>query len=214
MPHKIYNIDCLEYMSKCRDHEFDLAIVDPPYMANIDEYLGMQKRLNNGKAQNTDYKDTQTFGKPSKKYFKELFRVSKKQIIWGINHFKNFGPGRIIWDKNNSGQFNDCEIAYQNISKSIRIYKCTWNGMLQYNMKDKETRIHPTQKPIQLYKWLLMNYAKPGQKVLDTHLGSGSIIIAAEELGFDIVGCEINKDYYNAAVKRINLKIAQKKLML
>ena len=86
--------------------------------------------------------------------------------------------------------------------------------MLQYNMKDKETRIHPTQKPIQLYKWLLMNYAKPGQKVLDTHLGSGSIIIAAEELGFDIVGCEINKDYYNAAVKRINLKIAQKKLML
>ena len=198
----------MKLMARYPDNYFELAIVDPPYMDNIDEYMGMQKRLK-GSAINKIYNNIENFNKPEHKYFNELFRVSKNQIIWGINHFENFGTGRIIWDKDNTGQFNDGELAFQSKSNSIRICKCRWNGMLQYDMKNKEKRIHPTQKPIRLYEWLLMNYAKEGDKILDTHLGSGSIAIACHNLGYDLTACELDKEYYNAAIKRIEQHKAQ-----
>ena len=198
-------------MARYKDNHFDLAIVDPPYMENIDEYMGMNKRLEN-KGKVKVYSNVENFGKPKDNYFNELKRVSKNQIIWGCNHFNNFGFGRIIWDKDNSGQFNDCELAYQSKSNAVRIYKCRWNGMLQYDMKNKERRIHPTQKPIKLYEWLLMNYAKEGDKILDTHLGSGSIAIACHNLGFDLTACELDREYYEAAMKRLEQHKSQLKM--
>ena len=207
----LYNMDCMEAMKDMADNQYDLAIVDPPYMENIDEYMGMQKRLG-GLAKNKTYDNINYFGKPDEKYFEELFRVSRNQIVWGCNHFKNFGSGRIVWDKNNTGQFNDCEIAYQSLSKSLRIFKWTWNGMLQEDMKNKEIRIHPTQKPVKLYEWLLMNYAKEGDKILDTHLGSGSIAIACHNLKYDLDAYEIDKEYYEATMKRFNNHTSQIRL--
>jgi len=208
----ITNEDNMELMSRYEDNHFDLAIVDPPYMDDIDEYMGMQKRMG-GKAKNKTYNNINYFRKPNKKYFKELFRISKNQIIWGCNHFKNFGLGRIVWDKNNTGQFNDCEIAYQSLSNSLRIFKWTWNGMIQQNMKNKEKRIHPTQKPVKLYEWLLINYAKQGDKILDTHLGSGSIAIACHNLGYELTACELDKEYYDSAMKRIKQHQAQLRIL-
>ena len=208
----ITNEDNMELMSRYEDNHFDLAIVDPPYMDDIDEYMGMQKRMG-GKAKNKTYNNINYFRKPNKKYFKELFRISKNQIIWGCNHFKNFGLGRIVWDKNNTGQFNDCEIAYQSLSNSLRIFKWTWNGMIQQNMKNKEKRIHPTQKPVKLYEWLLINYAKQGDKILDTHLGSGSIAIACHNLGYELTACELDKEYYDSAMKRIKQHQSQLRIL-
>ena len=207
----ITNEDNMQLMSRYDDKHFDLAIVDPPYMENINNYMGMQKRLENC-ARTKIYNNINNFGKPNQDYFDELFRVSRNQIIWGANHFKNFGAGRIIWNKDNTGQFNDCEIAYQSKSNSIRIFKWRWNGMIQQDMKNKEIRIHPTQKPVKLYEWLLMNYAKEGDKILDTHLGSGSIAIACHNLGFDLTACELDKEYYNAATKRIKEHKSQKRI--
>ncbi len=207
----LYNKDCMEAMKDIADNQYDLAIVDPPYMENIDEYMGMQKRLG-GLAKNKTYDNINYFGKPDEKYFEELFRVSRNQIVWGCNHFKNFGSGRIVWDKNNTGQFNDCEIAYQSLSKSLRIFKWTWNGMLQEDMKNKEIRIHPTQKPVKLYEWLIMTYAKEGDKILDTHLGSGSIAIACHNLGYDLDAYEIDKEYYEATMKRFKNHTSQIRL--
>ena len=146
-----------------------------------------------------------------------MIRVSKNQIVWGANHFISKIPYDsscwIVWDKENGEtDFADCELAYTSFVTAVRKIKMKWAGMLQHDMKNKETRIHPTQKPVALYKWLLDNYAKPGDKILDTHLGSGSIAIAAHDYGFDLVGCELDTDYYNAAMKRINLHKLQTKL--
>ena len=215
---KVTNEDNMELMKRYPDNYFDLAIVDPPYMENLDEYLGMQKRLDNSKGiknkayKNTQYDNKSVFKKPSKPYFEELFRVSKKQVIWGINYFDNFGAGRIIWNKEQTGQFNDCELAYQNISNSVRLFTFRWNGMLQGDMKNKENRIHPTQKPVKLYEWILMNYAKEGDKILDTHLGSGSIAIACHNLGYELTACELDKDYYEASYKRFKQVTSQTQL--
>lgn len=210
----IYNQDCMEAMKEMTDKQFDLAIVDPPYMENIDEYLGMQKRLNFSKGiANTQYKNTNTFGKPNDQYFNELFRVSKNQIIWGINHFKNFGKGRIIWDKQVSGIYNHCELAYHSFGNKVTLYTLRWNGMLQHDMKNKEIRIHPTQKPVKLYEWLLINYAKENDKILDTHLGSGSIAIACHNLGYDLTGYEIDKEYFEAAQKRVKEHQSQLRIL-
>jgi site-specific DNA-methyltransferase (adenine-specific) len=115
----------------------------------------------------------------------------------------------IVWDKENSGDFADCELAYTSFPTAVRMFKYRWNGMLQGDMKNKETRIHPTQKPIKLYKWLLTNYAEPGQRILDTHLGSGSSAIAAHYFGVDFVGCELDEDYYKAAMERFERETAQ-----
>ncbi len=135
-------------------------------------------------------------------------RVSKNQIIWGGNYFiLPLTKSWIIWDKKTqakySNDFADCELAWTSYNKPARIFRWLWSGMMQQNMKDKQKRIHPTEKPLKLYEWLLMNYAKAGDKILDTHLGSGSIAIACHNLGYDLTACELDKEYYNAAIKRI-----------
>jgi site-specific DNA-methyltransferase (adenine-specific) len=203
----------MDYMANIPDNYFDLAIVDPPY--GIKE--SAHRNISRSKlAKTKNYrKEIWDFKIPHREYFMELFRISKNQIIWGINYFTNqfqFTAGRIVWHKvNGDNNFSDCELAFQSFSNSTRYFKYRWNGMLQENMKDKEVRIHPTQKPIQLYKWLLKNYAKPGDKIFDSHLGSGSSRIAAYDGGFDFYGCEIDKDYFDASVKRFeNYKLQLK----
>ena len=151
---------------------------------------------------------------PNQEYFKELFRVSKNQIIFGANHFISkisFDSSCwIIWDKNNGeNDFADAELAWTSFNTAVRIFKYTWHGMLQENMKSKELRIHPTQKPADLYKWILSKYAKQGDKILDTHLGSGSIAIACHYMNFDLTGCELDKDYFDAMQKRIKEETKQ-----
>ena len=137
-------------------------------------------------------------------YFEKLKRVSVNQIVWGVNYYEYYlGAGRIVWDKDNTGVYSDCELAYHSFGNVTRLFKYRWNGMLQQDMKNKEQRIHPTQKPVALYNWILRNYAKPGQRILDTHLGSGSSAIAAHYFGCDFVGCEIDVDYIAGARKRL-----------
>ena len=148
------------------------------------------------------------------KNFKELFRVSKNQIIWGANHFLGMTSSCwIVWDKDNGKtHFADCELAFTSFNSAVRKFKFKWQGMLQEDMKNKEKRIHPTQKPVALYKWLLTNYAKEGDKILDTHGGSGSICIACHDLKYDLVWTELDKEYYEAAKERFENHIAQLQL--
>lgn len=209
---QLHNIDCMEYLKTLEDNAFDLAIVDPPYGIGED---GKSNHSRGKLAKATKYtpKNWDSLA-PPKEYFIELKRVAKDVIIWGANHFiqnipKANSPSWVVWDKDNSGDFADCELAYTSYKKAVRKFKFRWNGMLQEDMKNKEVRIHPTQKPVKLYEWLLMNYAKEGDKILDTHLGSGSIALACHNLGFDLVGCELDKEYYNAACKRLKQHQAQ-----
>ena len=198
-----YNIDCIEFMKTKPDNYYDLAIVDPPYGINMDG--GKIGGNNCGKAKDYTQKDWDK-EPPSLEYFKELMRVSKNQIVWGANHFISRMPFDsscwIIWDKDNSGNFADCEMAWTSFNTAVRKYKFRWNGMLQQNMKDKEIRIHPTQKPKDLYRWILKNYAKPNDLILDTHGGSMSISIACDMEGFDLDVTEIDKEYFDAGIKR------------
>lgn len=206
---ELLNIDCMAYMATLPDKAFDLAIVDPPYK---DEFT-IPASSKCAKVKKHYNLSTLNYSAPRDNYFDELFRVSRNQIIWGINYFPYyFGAGRIVWDKDNTGVYSDCELAYHSFSDVTRKFQFRWNGMLQENMGNKETRIHPTQKPVQLYKWLLKNYAKEGDRILDTHLGSGSSAIAAHDGGFDFVGCEIDKDYFDAAKKRFDIHCMQQKL--
>jgi site-specific DNA-methyltransferase (adenine-specific) len=209
----ITNEDNMLLMSRYPDNYFDLAIVDPPYGINMDG--GKIGDNNCGKAKDYTQKDWDK-EPPSLEYFKELMRVSKNQIIWGANHFISRMPFDsscwIIWDKDNSGNFADCEMAWTSFNTAVRKYKFRWNGMIQGDMKNKEVRIHPTQKPVALYKWLLDKYAKQGDKILDTHLGSGSIAIACHDYGFELTACELDIDYYNKAVERIKNHVSQQKL--
>jgi site-specific DNA-methyltransferase (adenine-specific) len=215
---ELHNIDCMTYMATLPDKAFDLAIVDPPYGIDAGEIFGGELRKSgNGAAMKTAFeKKSWDLEIPNANYFKELFRVSKNQIVWGANYMTEHLPpsmGWIVWDKDNgTTKFSDCELAYSSFDRALRKYKYMWNGMLQGDMKNKETRIHPTQKPVKLYEWLLTNYAEKGQKILDTHLGSGSIAIACNNLGFDLVGCELDQDYYKAACDRINQATAQVRL--
>ena len=206
-----YNIDCMEYMKTLPDKAFDLAICDPPYGIGIGSKVG-----GNNLAPVKQYKAFDDSKIPDKTYFEELTRVSVNQIIWGgnyfIEHLRNTSCF-IVWDKENTGNFADCELAWTSFDTSVRKFTFKWNGMIQKNMGvNKEERIHPTQKPVALYEWLLRNYAKPGDKILDTHLGSGSSRIAAYNLGFDFVGCEIDKDYYEAQEERFKRHTAQIRL--
>lgn len=231
---KIHNGDCLEAMKLMKDNEFDLAIVDPPYGINVIEKVykgranytsykggGIQKK---GNFKNKDW-DKKT---PKINYFKELERVSKQQIIWGANNFTDkIKPSSswIFWDKvTGNNNFSDGEFAYYSKGGKSRKFTFVWNGMLQGksifdggtvqgNKKLCEKKIHPTQKPIKLYEWLLMNYAKEGDKILDTHLGSGSIAIACHNLGFDLTGYELDKEYFDNAIKRIKNHQAQLRLI-
>ncbi|MEB3457148.1 DNA-methyltransferase [Pasteurella multocida] len=210
------NIDCVQGMKKYPDQYFDLAIVDPPYFSGPEKRGFYGKKISPIGVQRI-YEKTDTWELPSKEYFDELFRVSKNQIIWGINYFNNysFGPGRIVWDKvNGKSTFSDCEIAYCSKHDSVRMFRYMWNGMLQGKSIDEghiaqgnkrlnEKRIHPTQKPVNLYLWILQKYAKAGQKILDTHVGSGSSLVACKKMGFDCVGFELNEMYYKLAKERL-----------
>ena len=212
---ELLNIDCMTYMATLPDKAFDLAIVDPPYGINAaNTFGGEERKSGNGASNKTAFeKKDWDLSVPDKSYFDELMRVSKSQIIWGANYMSNFLPpsmGWIVWDKDNgTTKFSDAELAFSSFDRALRIWKYTWNGMIQGDMKNKELRIHPTQKPVKLYEWLLTNYAKPGQRILDTHLGSGSSAIAAHYFGVDFVGCELDTDYYNAAKKRFEQATAQ-----
>lgn len=202
----VYNMDCMEYMRSLPDKAFDLAIVDPPYG------IGESGEKNHTRSKLATAKDYPAFygsdlSAPDKEYFDELFRVSRNQIIWGANHFIENMPRNascwIVWDKQNGEtDFADCELAWSSFPSAVRKFTFRWMGMLQGNMKNKEERIHPTQKPVALYKYLLKTFAKDGDRILDTHLGSGSSRIACAELGFDFVGCEIDKTYWELQEKR------------
>ena len=198
----IYNEDCLEAMKQMPDNYFELAIVDPPYGIGVNKMT-----LGNGK--NKIFRGNIDWDKkpPSKEYFDELFRISKNQIIWGANHFiEQFNKNSscwIFWDKGTGkNDFADGELAWTSFNKTVRKFLKSWVGA---NAKEKNTkaRIHPTQKPVALYEWLLKNYSKKGDKILDTHLGSGSSIIACKKLGFDYMAFELDKDYYKATKERI-----------
>ena len=201
----------MEYMATVPDKYFDLAIVDPPYGINVAK-TGKVGGNNAGKAKDYGAKEWDK-QPPNDEYFRQLFRVSKNQIVWGANHFISKMPFDsscwLVWDKDNSGNFADCELAWTSFESAVRKFTYRWNGMLQQNMKDKEIRIHPTQKPVKLYEWLLTNYAKKGQRILDTHLGSGSSAIAAHYFGVDFVGCELDKDYFEAAKARFDMATKQ-----
>jgi len=195
---ELLNCDCMEYMATVPDKYFDLAIVDPPYGIGDKFKGGKTGKMNFNEIVNKDWDKV-----PSDEYFNELQRVSKNQIIWGGNYF-NLPPTRcfIVWDKMISEDFSlaMAELAWTSFDKLAKIYK------LQV---PKNGKIHPTQKPIKLYEWLLMNYAKKGQKILDTHLGSGSSAIAAHYFGVDFVGCELDKDYFEAAKARFDMATRQ-----
>lgn len=202
---ELLNIDCMTYMRGLPDKAFDLAIVDPPY--------GETCVLTGGKAKANGFREY--WGKisegdhwnvaPDINYFNELFRISKNQIIWGANHLANFLPASsawVFWDKGQRDfSFSDGELAFTSFNTKMRAVK------IHRQELQTEQRIHPTQKPIKLYAYLYKHYAKPGDKILDTHLGSGSSAIAAYKLGFDFIGLEVDKDYFDAAKKRFNKEI-------
>jgi site-specific DNA-methyltransferase (adenine-specific) len=192
----IYNMDCMEAMKDMSDNQFDLAIVDPPYRNINQNAPTIDMRTNR-------FVNKQKLGtKPNQEYFKELHRVSRKQIIWGANNFNLDFKGFIVWDKQvypkdkMTLKFSAAEIASlsENITTISKIFSFPTAG---------QNRIHPTQKPIQLYEWILITYAKEGDKILDTHLGSGSIAIACHNLGYDLTGYEIDKEYFDLSNKRI-----------
>ena len=194
-----YNMDCMEFMKDVPDKFYELAIVDPPY-GNIDA-IGLTDNKRKGKqaAKRTNYKIFENIA-PDDEYYYELARVSKNQIVWGGN-FLGLCGGVIVWQKNGTA-FGEAEVAICSTHKSVRIFEYTWNGMIQYDMKNKENRIHPTQKPVKLYEWLLMNYAKEGDKILDTHGGSQSSRIACFNLGYALDIIELDKEYYEQGNKR------------
>ena len=206
----------MELMARYPDKYFDLAIVDPPYGIGEDG----KKNHSRGKNANATKYTPKNWDKniSNINYFKELKRISNNQIIWGANHFIQNIPdanssGWIVWDKMDSeNDFSSCELAYTSFKKGLRKFKFLWSGYWQGDMKNKEKRIHPTQKPVALYKWVLEKYAKENDKILDTHLGSGSIAIACHDYGFDLTACELDREYFEAAMKR--LKDHQKQLKL
>ena len=201
-----YNMDCLEGMRQFPDNYFDLAIVDPPYGIKANKMtLGNGKRV----VYRGGNWDDRT---PNDLYFDELFRVSKNQIIFGGNYFvNNLAPkqGWIFWDKGTGeNSFSDGELAWTSFDVALRKFFWSWVGS-NAKEKNESDRIHPTQKPVALYKWILSNYAKPGDKILDTHVGSASSLIACYDMGFDYVGFEIDEGYYRQAKKRLDEEMAQ-----
>lgn len=207
--------DCMDFLPQFPDKYFDLAVVDPPYFSGPErrEYYG--RKVSPIGVQRT-YEPSDNWNAPGEEYFRELERVSKHQIVWGCNYFQwDFPPGRIIWDKcNGNSSFSDCEIASCSLHDSVRLLRYMWNGMMQGksvnegwiqqgNKKLNEKRIHPTQKPVNLYRWIIQKYYQPGWKLLDTHVGSASSLIAYEEQNIPYVGFEIDRKRYDAAVQRM-----------
>ena len=201
----ITNEDNMELMARYEDNHFDLAIVDPPYGIGANK----EKEHNGWKSYGVKEWDNDI---PTREYFSELFRVSKNQIVWGGNYMTEFLPPKMCWLMWDKGQRDfslaDGELAWTSFDKALRIFNMSRATAMQ-DAKKNGSKIHATQKPVKLYEWLLMNYAKQGDKILDTHLGSGSIALACHNLGFDLTACELDKDYYNAAIKRIEQHKAQ-----
>jgi site-specific DNA-methyltransferase (adenine-specific) len=201
----VTNEDNMQLMARYPDKYFDLAIVDPPY--GLERFKKGGSHVNKHGSENGQWNNE----KPTKEYFDELFRVSKNQIIWGANNFKlPTSEYFIIWQKSNAEDFSFamCEMAWTNCKVPAKVFK-----KLHISVDDKN-KIHPTQKPIELYKWLLDKYAKQGDKILDTHLGSGSIAIACHDYGFELTACELDIEYYESAKKRFLNHSAQTKLFL
>lgn len=217
-----YNADCMKAMKEFPDGFFDLAIVDPPYGINVATH-DVKKIVGGGRGPSVRSrvygpaksnwcasKFYHTFADdrpPDEGYFRELERVAKNRIIWGGNFMLNYlgaASCMIVWDKKRRGMDQaDCEIAWTNLKGQSRVFEWKWNGMLQQDMKHKEKRIHPTQKPVALYQWILSKYAKPGDKILDTHVGSASSLIACHRTGFKAWGFEIDPTYYALASERL-----------
>ena len=203
---EITNEDNMLLMARYPDNFFDLAIVDPPYMEDNKALKSLGKKR-------TQF-DVFTFIPPKEKYFQELKRVSKNQIVWGGNYFTDLLPvsrGWICWDKIQAmNKFSDFELAYTSFDKVCNTFRFCNNG--GFIVKGIDLKIHPTQKPKELYKWILDKYAKQGDKILDTHLGSGSIAIACHDYGFELTACELDTEYYEKAVQRIKNHVSQQKL--
>ena len=202
---ELHNIDCMEYMKTCKDNQFDLAIVDPPYGININISIGRRKGQKKSKYHKFAGKDKTI---PNKFYFDQLFRISKNQIIWGGNYMTDFlKPSScwLLWDKmfSENVSFAQFEMAWTSFEGTCKKFT---------KSPHSPNRIHPTEKPVDLYKWILKRYAKEGDKILDTHLGSGSISIACDAMGFDLVGCELDKEYYDDACKRLEPYRQQQKM--
>ena len=214
MKNKVHLIDCMEFMKTIPDKHYDLAIVDPPYGIGLSFSNEKEKKWNDKC--------------PGDDYFNEIVRISEEQIIWGVSYFPKIpgdNGGRIVWNKkigfNNKMQISACDIAFYSKHKRIAYFEYQFYGNVQQgfiNLKNedgpngRERRIHPTQKPVALYKWLLQNYAKPGQTIFDSHVGSGLIRIACHDMGFDFEGCELDPDYYEAQEKRFVNYIKQDEL--
>ena len=210
---EVHNIDCMEFMRDIPDKFFDLAVVDVNYGIGED---GSKNHTRSKLATSKNYKAYigNDLLSPNRDYFDELIRISHNQIIWGSNHFISKMPYDsscwIIWDKENgNNDFADCELAWTSFTTAVRIFRFRWQGMLQGDMKNKQIRIHPNEKPIALYRWILTNYAKQGDKIFDSHMGSQSSRIAAYDLGFDYWGCELDTDYFNDGCNRFNNHISQ-----
>jgi site-specific DNA-methyltransferase (adenine-specific) len=221
----ITNEDNMELMARYPDNYFDLAIVDPPYGIGAGKRVGTtykegvlknKKGFGNKKLYSAKKWDNEV---PTAKYWNELFRVSKNQIVWGGNYFTQYLPesrGWVYWDKkiinHQIDNYSDGELAWTSFDCVLRKFTYDWIGLGYCNSTEKGTRIHSTQKPIKLYKWLLDKYAKPTDKILDTHLGSGSIAIACHDYGFELTACELDKEYYDKAIQRIKNHTNQQKL--
>lgn len=201
---ELHNVDCMEYMRDLPDNAFELAIVDPPYGIGRDGQSKSSGTHGGRKAHERKGWDNK---RPAEAYWSELQRVSMNQIVWGANYFSSYLPpsmGWVFWDKGQRGlTMSDGELAFTSFEQRLQAVTINRVELL------KDRTIHPTQKPVKLYEWLLMNYAKEGDRILDTHLGSGSIAIACDNLGFDLVGCELDTDYFNAAQKRLKQHQAQ-----
>ena len=220
---RIILADCMDIMRDIPDKYFELAIVDPPYGNKTSNYstfgnpniIAKNSFLKN-LVKPSEYKISEWDNKaPDNNYFIELKRISKNQIIWGVNYYEIYGltGGRLFWDKEGTGNYSRGELAYLSFVHHIEYFKFKWCGMLQENMgKLKEIRIHPTQKPVALYRWLLQNYAKPGDKIIDTHSGSGSCAIACFLERFEFLAIEKDADYHAASVKRLDGIRAQGRL--
>ena len=210
---EVYNMDCISGMKQYPDKYFDLAIVDPPYGIGMDGTIGIGIGKEKGFTRKKEYtKKNWDKEVPSQEYFDELFRVSKNQIVWGANYFTKQLPvikNYIFWHKKGQSvddKFNDGEMAFASLGRT-RMVDIWWNGVGVIN--SGENKIHPTQKPVKLYKWLLENYAKKDWKILDTHLGSGSIAIACWDMGYGLTAYEVDKEYYDNACKRLETHKAQ-----
>lgn len=212
----VFNEDCMTVMARYSDNHFDLAVVDPPY--GIGEHGG--KKREGGQARAKGLKTSIYKNKgwdnsiPNEKYFLELKRVSKNQIIWGGNYFLDFlhaTPCMLVWDKksNDGSDFADCELAWTSFKTAVRKFKYDWIGFGYLNNPQGEKKIHPTQKPVQLYRWILDNYSKNDYKIFDTHLGSGSLRIACHQHNLEFTGCEIDTEYYEAQEERFKDFTAQ-----